>query len=83
MGNNGCRVLAMAACRAACLLCRRRRWEPVFFFLSFFAQLFPSNPSMHLQGRLLLLATELLPLGSLREALQRSDLRRELRWDAG
>jgi len=35
------------------------------------------------QGRLLLLATELLPLGSLREALQQRELRRELRWSTG
>jgi hypothetical protein len=36
-----------------------------------------------IQGRLLLLATELLPLGSLREALQHRELRRELRWSSG
>lgn len=42
----------------------------------------PPLPSP-LQGCLLLLATELLPLGSLREALQQRELRRELRWSIG
>lgn len=45
----------------------------------------PAHPPLPspLQGCLLLLATELLPLGSLREALQQRELRRELRWSTG